>query len=447
MAASLDQIIKVSISQATAAVAQPSFSTALIVGPTDPGWTDSVHVYTSPDELLTDGYDNADPEYIYAQSLYGQTFTPTQFMVGKRLSPVAQIDTLAVTTVSSGHAYSLKLNGITYTYTASGGDTQQAILTALEGFLVASGLVSGNVTGTGGSALLTLTAVNQGQALTYSSIDANLAHVNTIQSVGIAGDLATISAQNDEWYCLLIAAPGDQDILQAAPYIQANEKICLASTSTSAVATGSTTDVGSVLHSAAYDRTGVMYKALDANLGPMAAWAGGQLPQVPGSNNWAWKSLAGIQSDKLTSAQQIACRGVPTAGTKGKCVNIYTSLSGFGVTQVGTMASGQFIDVVIGNDWVKQNIQARLYQSLISSPKIPYTDRGSSILISAVRSVLDEGVINGFIADLDTDAVTAPSVLSVSALQRANRIAPTISFHYRLAGAYNAIVVQGTVTI
>lgn len=450
--ATIDQIVNVSISQQTTAVAQASFSVPLIMGPTSTGWAsdDYVHVYTSAAGMLTDGFISSSPEYIYAQKLMSQTLVPTQFFVGKRGTAVAQVNTLAVNTVTVGAAYTFTLNGISISYTALGGDTQQDILTSLNSAIVSAFTtppVTGVVSGTGSSALLTLTAGVAGDSITYGTPTTNLTLVQTVASKGIASDIASVSAQNDGWYGVCICSATDAEILQAAAYVESVKKILVTSTATAAVGTNATTDVASRLKAAAYKRTALLFSPAAAGTGISAAWLGGQLPAVPGSNTWAFKSLAGVTVDTLTATQINACIGNPLAGTPGKNANIHTSVGGVNITQTGVMASGQYIDITVGIDWLVSKLQTNTYSAMVNATKIPYTDTGVTILLSAVRAAIDEGVANGLIDGASPITVTAPKVLSVPANQRANRIAPTISFGCRLQGAVHAVQISGTVTV
>lgn len=449
----LDQIININISQNTTAVAQASFSIPLIVGPTANGWSDFVHAYSSPAGMLTDGYTTSSPEYVYALEMFEQPLAPTQFLVGKRSTAVAQQSTLAVgTLVATGHDYSFTLNGVLISYTSSS-DTQQSILTALNAaitaaFSPATPPTSGVVTGMGSGALLTLTSTEVGQAFTVSAIDPDLTYVITVPNVGIVTDLQNIIGENNSWYGLVGCAFSDADIVEAAAYIETLKKIYIAISSTSAITTSATTDVASVLKSKSYKRTGLIYTAPSyVAEGKDAAWVGGQLPYTPGANNWAFKTLVGCTPDVLSQSVQAILIGDPVASVPGKNVNIYQTIGGVNITQMGTMAGGQYIDLTVGIDWLQSTIQTNVYSALVNSAKIPYTDKGTGILISAVNAAIQQGVTNGLIDGTQPIVVTAPLVATVPLSQRANRVSPTISFSCTLAGAFNAIVVNGTVTV
>lgn len=451
--AAIDQIIKINISQQTQAVPQASFSIPLIIGPTSTTWgtTDFVHAYFEPSSMLSDGFTTSSPEYIYALELFEQPLTPTEFFVGHRQPAVAEVDTLAVSTLASGHLYEFTLNGLIISYTSSGGDTQQSILTALLADIATvyptNAPVTGVVAGTGSGALLTLTAVNPGAGVSYSAVDANLTLASVTANYGIVNDLQNIIGANNSWYGIAICSNVDYDILQLAGFVETLKKIFLGSSNDSAIASNLSTDLASILKGFSYKRTGLVYSPASFNLGIEAAWLGGQLPQVPGSNNWAFQSLVGIEPDMLSDNAVANIIGDPVAGVQGKNANIYQTVGGKNITQMGTMAGGQYIDITVGIDWLVSTLQTNIYQALTSVAKIPYTDKGVGILLSAVKSAIDQGVVNGLIDGASPISISAPPVLSVPIAQRANRIAPTINFTCRLQGAINAVIVNGTVTV
>jgi hypothetical protein len=264
-----------------------------------------------------------------------------------------------------------------------------------------------------------------------------------------AEDLAAITAANDTWYCLLLAEPSDEDIVTLATQIEGQKKIFLTSSSTAGIATSANDDLASSLKSKGYSRTGLLYTQ-NKNAVAEAAWVGGQLPQTPGSNNWAYKKLAGAAADTLAANQLSQLYGTPIAGVPAKNVNAYTLVGGNPITFPGIMAGGQFIDITIGLDWLQANIQTGVYALLSAVSKVPYTDAGAAMLMSVVRGVMAQGEANGLIDGSDAEypiSVTCPPVSSVSRAQRAARIAPTINFACRLQGAFNSVKVVGNVSV
>jgi Protein of unknown function (DUF3383) len=451
MSGSLGQIIEVNITQETQAVQQPSFSIPLIIGPTMPS-SGIVNTFSSPAGMLTAGYTVDSPEYIYALELFEQALSPTEFLVGQRQAAVEQIDTFTVNTVVSSHSYAFTLNGNVISYTSISTDSYSQIL---NGLLTDIGTVyptnppvTGAITGSGSGTTLTLTSTVAGTAVLYSAIGTDLTHVNTTPNYGIQNDINAIISVSNQWYGMCLTQGTDGDIEQAAALIETLTKIYIAISDTSAIATSSVTDVGSILQGKSYKRTALIYTATgNISEGKDAAWLGGQLPATPGSNNWAFKTLVGCTPDVLTQNQQAILIGDPVAQVAGKNVNIYQTVGGVNITQMGTMAGGTYIDITVGVDWLQSTIQTNIYAYLIQNAKIPYTDIGTGILISAVKAAIDQGVTNGLIDGQSPITITAPSVATVPAAQRAGRVAPTITFSCRLAGAFNAVIVNGTVTV
>lgn len=459
--ATIDTIIEVNVSLAAGGASAPSFGIPLIIGATNAGWSDFVHSYTSPAAMLTDGFTTSSQEYIYAQELYEQPRQPSEFFVGHRTTPVAQVDTIAVNSLTGvpGHVYSFSLDGVLISYTSSGGNVQQDIL---NGLLTAIGVafpsspfvappVTGSVTGTGGSALLHLTSAFPGQGVSYTGVDSELTNLNVTPNNGIADDLNKIIGEDNTWYGIALCSNADNDIIQMAAAVESLKKIFLAVSSDAAIGNNVSTDLLSYLKGKAYKRTGLIFSPGSANKGVEAAWYGNFLPLVPGSYNPAYMTLGGISPDVLTDSQRSVLVGDPVALVPGKNGNIYTTVMGLNITQFGQMVGGQFIDITIGLDWLTANIQVSILNAIYSASqlgkKIPYTDNGSAVFQQAVKAVIDQGVVNGLISGSAPITITAPLVATIPASQRQARLGPPISFTCTLQGAQNSVIVNGTVLI
>ena len=451
----IDQIVAVTITQDTQAVAQDTFSVPLILAKKDPGWpaADLVHTYTSPEGLLTDGFLVTDATYIAALAMYAQTITPTLFKVGRRTNKTLQTWKIypksGAPAPIAGNTYGFDLEGHPLRYTPTGSPSTAAMMQALQTQAVATGLVTAGVGSPDVSGNMTLIATRGGPlSFDFTTVSSTYwANDPPTATPTLASDLAAIEAADSAWYGLVIANPTDTEILTAAAWIEGAKKLFVAASGTAAVASGSTTDVASQLKTSGYNRTAIVYAPNGYAAALDAAWLSSQLAQTPGSNAWAFKSLSGIPVDALTANQVTAVIGSPIAGVAGKNGNVYTSVAGVPITQMGQTASGQYLDITVGLDWLHSQIQTNVYRALTAGAKLPYTDAGTAVLISAVRAALDQGITNGLIDGASENTVTAPTVASVSANQRAQRIAPTISFACRLQGALNAVTIRGTVTV
>jgi hypothetical protein len=442
--ATIDTLIKINITLLTKAVAQASFSIPLIIGPTNVLNPDYVRSYTEPKAMLADGFTLSSPEYIYALELFSQDITPTIFYVGHRSVAVKQIDIITPTAVNT-HLYKVSIGAANYSYTSDADATDLEIVAGLIALINAD---SGCPAIASGTSTLILTAKIAGVGFSTSvNADVNLALVLSVANHGIADDLNNILGQDNTPYGIILCSNDKDDLLQLAAAVEPLKKIAMVVSQDSNIPTSATTDVLSVLKGKAYDRTALVFSPVNNDKGIEAGWMGGQLPQTPGSNNWAYKTIKGCSPDPLSDNARTIIIGVPVEGIDGKNGNVYTTVGGQNVTQMGRMVSGQYIDITIGADWLESTIQTNVYQSLVSLSKIPYTNQGTGILISNVDAAIKQGIVNGLIDGKRPISITAPLVEDTPFAQRANRIAPTISFSCYLAGAFNSVKVSGTVSV
>lgn len=456
-------IVNINISLATLGVTQANFSTPLIVGPTGFTNSDVIRYYSSPAGYLADGHTTSDIEYTYLEEAFEQSVQPGLVAVGKRTSAVNAVDTLAVGTLTVPHDYVVTFNGNPLSYTSSGSDAQQDILTALATQITALPSPFGSygvgytpvVTGTGSGALLTITS-SGGLTQTFTAVDAKLTHAQVTAGNNIDIDLAAILAdpKGNNWYGLCVADGTAYDILESAATIEALTKIFIAASGDSAIATSATTDVLSVLQGKAYTRTALMFSEGSYNLGIDAAWLGLALSQVPGSNTWKFNTLAGISADAYTATQRATLIGSVANGVRsssGKNGNIYETVGNVNITEEGWMVGGQFIDVIVGRDALQAAMEANIFAQLVNNPKIPYTDKGVTIIENQVSQTLQNASDNpggsGFI-DHTSIVITVQPVSSVPANTRAQRILPpgVITFTCRLTGALHFVQINGTIS-
>lgn len=246
-------------------------------------------------------------------------------------------------------------------------------------------------------------------------------------------------AYNDDWYAIMIDSKTSADILAVAAVIQAERRVFGASTADLAVTDpASTDDVGSMLRDGGFDRTFLVYATRAVSEHPEVAWVGGQISAVPGSNTWNFKSGAGVTVDKLSATQ--------VSALDDKNVNYYTRLGGVNMFRTGTTSQGEWIDVIIGLDWVQARLQEQIFFRLATKKKVPMTQEGAAIIEAEIRHVLSQGEQNGLIATAPKYVVRSPEVLNIPEIQRNQRVMGDFFFEFRLAGAVHKVIVRGTVT-
>lgn len=433
---SLDDVVTLTISRSAAAVSRQGFGTMLILGSNATGWnTDVIRSYTKASDMLTDGFSSGNAEYKAALAAFGQAVRPSKVKVGKRASAVAQVNTLTPdTSTQEVQHYIVTIDGTAYDFTSDSSPTAAEVVTGVNALVNGDSACAVAATGT---TTVILTAKKAGIAFDVS-VSANLANVATTPNTGVSTDLSGIQHVDDDWYALVLCSRDDDEIVEAAKWIEAQRKIFVACTSDSAVIAAGTTDVASRLKAKSYARTAYLYSGDQADM-PEAAWLGNLLPLTPGSATYKFKTLAGITVDNLTATQQSVAQA--------KNANVYVPIGGVNITEEGVTADGEFIDVVVGVDWIHANMQADVYQALVDAPKIPYTDRGIGIIEQIIQNRLRLAVVAGILTEDPKPAVTVPLAADVDTGDKAARRLTGVSFTGKLAGAVHAVTITGNVSV
>lgn len=165
----------------------------------------------------------------------------------------------------------------------------------------------------------------------------------------------------------------------------------------------------------------------------------------PGSETWNLKTLNLIEPASLT--------GTDMQNLKDQNINYYTTYAGKNVTPGGKMLGGEWIDVIRFRDWLKNDMQYRLFNLLYTRPKVPYTDEGISLVQNQMLASLMQGQRQGGIAGDEFNeegslipgfTITVPLAANLTAADRASRVLKGCKFHARLAGAIHVIEIHGT---
>nr|MDO8118666.1 DUF3383 family protein [Candidatus Sigynarchaeota archaeon] len=207
----------------------------------------------------------------------------------------------------------------------------------------------------------------------------------------------------------------------------------------------STTDVAAVLEDEERERTSVIFNEDNTDYIDGCLMGRG-FPYAPGSITYKFKTLSGpVASTTLTGTERNAILD--------KNCNLYSYIAGVNMMEEGTMASGEFIDIIIGIDYLRARMAENIFGKLVNLPKVPYTDAGVAIIEAEIRAVLENAIKIGIIAPApelfngkDYD-VSAPKVADVSDNDKANRLLPDVTWQARLAGAIHKVIVVGHVQV
>ena len=200
------------------------------------------------------------------------------------------------------------------------------------------------------------------------------------------------------------------------------------------------TDLASVLKLANRNRSAVIWHATPTGGAdyPDAAWMGEGFPYEPGTSTWAYKTLNGVTPDTLLASQETAL--------KGKNCNYYMTVGGVSITQEGKVASGEYIDIIIGTDWIEARLRESVYSALENNRKIPYDDTGIAMIEGLVKGVLNEAASKG-ILQADSIAVTVPKYADIPQADKLARKLPDVKFSALYQGAIHSVTINGTISV
>lgn len=252
--------------------------------------------------------------------------------------------------------------------------------------------------------------------------------------------LDSLRETDDAWYAFCISSRVDADLNAAGTWANSNGKFFFGS----AVAV-------TALGSRSVDREAYLIHT-DAASYPECAWVGRCLPADPGSITWKWKVFSGQVASTFTATQLNAIR---TAHG-----NALQSQAGVIFTNEGMTSSGKYIDVIMGRDWIEDQLRTDLLSLFINNNSIPYDDSGIAMVEGVVRGVLKRAGDNGVIAKAISAAdmlqsddkvymyrVTVPQRSDTSTNDRATRTLSDVKFAYTVAGAIHEVEVTGTISV
>ncbi len=177
------------------------------------------------------------------------------------------------------------------------------------------------------------------------------------------------------------------------------------------------------------------------------AWMAKCFGYDPGTETWHLKELATVVPSALSTDEK--------EQLEKDHINRFLRYGGCNCTIGGTMLSGEWIDVIRFRDWLKAEMQIRVFNVMKVNRKVPFTDSGIGLIEGAIESVLKEGQDIGGIAqtEYNTDdekipgyQVTVPRASDLTEAQRKSRKLTGCRYTARLAGAIHAVEIEGFLT-
>lgn len=424
----IDDVVNITVSLSAAGPTREGFGEPLIAAYTSV-FSGRTMEFSSLSEMISAGFSATDPAYLAATKVKSQTPSPPKFKVGRRGLSYTQTLKLTALSTSATDTYAFSVGGKAVSVASTGVPaTDAATLATAVTALSISGLTATH-TSTNSFFTITMTA---GKLVDVVMDTAHLALVDQTADPGIATDLAAILVADSDWYGLCLDSNSPAEVGAAMAWCEANGKLGAFNCSDTAIADpASTTDIAYTSKAAAYARSFGLFSQSQLLSYSAAAWLGRNLPLTPGSENWAFKTLAGVTADRLSGGQVHA--------VENKNWSVYTPLLGVNCTQFGKTPSGEWIDITRFSDWVKNEMQVQILGLLLNNNKIPFTDAGIDTIRATMLGVLHTGVDVGGLASSPAPTVSLPAASSVDSVNKANRNVPNVSAGGTLAGAINSL--------
>lgn len=443
--ADIEQIIDVQISRQTTAVTQAGFGIGMFLG-LHKRFNERAVSYANTAAMTTAGFEATDKEFIAASVYFGQNPAPVSIVIGRQTTSDVQVITFEAA-AAAGVVFTITIDDNSggpeiFTYTSSGVETSAQTAAGMELLVNASGTLAITMDDSAADGTATLTpdvALTPYTLKLTSNITVSLATTETLT------DALTAVSQVADYYGVMCYSHLEADILEVATFAAGNKKLHGYSTADAVAKTTAITGIMGQLKDLSRERSFGMWDEEagiaqgDATEYPEAAWMGDRFPHAPGSATWMFKTLDGISVDSLADTE--------STNIRNKNGNTYELIAGVNITREGKVASGEFIDVIRGVDWLESRMEERIFSRFVNLPKIPFTNAGIAIIEAEVRAQLQEAVEAGVLDGEQPITVTSPKISSISANDRANRILPAITFEAKLAGAIHNATVKGTVTV
>lgn len=444
--APVNEIVNVQISRGSVNVSQVGFGTILILGG-NANFVERVQYFSDADSVadaMLSGVSSL--EYKAASAVFAQNPSCTRVAIGHRGSTV--VATLGGTL--TGGTISYTVNGVTgsVSYTTDIATTLGLLATAIQA-------IDGIATASVNSPAVTITPDAHaviGISLVVHGAGGNTGAFTyaTTETETIAVALPDIEEAQPDWYGLILTSRNTTDVSSAAAWTEsANMKVFVtASSDSNLLSSGDTTSIGYLFKNLGYLKTQVRYSAKAATEYPDAALLGKILPYNPGSYTTAFKSLADVSTDLLTTDQRTAAFA--------KNVDVYEYVGGVNITRNGKVAEGEYLDVMIFVDWLTARCTEAVYSILVSNLKVPYTDSGIASVENALTQPLKAGQNAGGISPEAYDDqkkqiggfyIVTPRLQDVPSADKATRTLNNVKFVAFLAGAIHVVQIQGTVTL
>ena len=190
---------------------------------------------------------------------------------------------------------------------------------------------------------------------------------------------------------------------------------------------------------------------------PDASYTGNVAPFYPKNVTWKFKRPQDGNAPTSAGTKLISLPKLKESERNAldeNHVNYLTEEYKHQYVKEGVCLNGEFIDVVIGGDWIAKRMRDLLYDILLENDNINYGDDGFGLVATAVLQALSEAADaehNIIARDPDSKSgiftVTIPKWSESTDEQRRNRIMPDILWEAQLAGAVHQVKSKGALRV
>ena len=424
---SVSRVVSINVNLSPSGTQVPSLNTFMIAGSSDViDTTSRVRVYQSLAGVAAD-FGTSAAEYAAAALWFGQTPAPSQLTIG-RWAQTATAGRVVGTALSAAQQQIANFTTVTnggFKIAVDGGALTNVTGISLAGVTNLNGVASAinaaltsatvGATATWDGSRFTIKSATTGTTSSVSTLAAPTAgtalgplmHLDSASLPVVANGVAPESAvaaiavldSAASFYGFTFAATlVDADVLALAGYAQGAVSLTPHTYWPTLQGAGvldpaSTTDVAYLLNAGGFYRTMAMYSSTNAYAGvSLAAKAlSVDYTQANSTITLKFKTLPGVVPENLSLTA--------TNAVEAKGCNVYaTYLNGASIAEQGAAEGSYYIDEITGTDWLAIALQTAGFNALLTSPKVPQTDAGMSVLAAVYEGVCVQGVTNGLMA-------------------------------------------------
>lgn len=190
-----------------------------------------------------------------------------------------------------------------------------------------------------------------------------------------------------------------------------------------------------------------------------AAISGKMLPLDAGSRTWDMQILSGVIVDGRGASTATVLTDTEKGFLADKNANWFAQIAGNNATSGpkpgggGKLASGRYIDVQRGADWLEANLQADLVQLILNKGgALGYDADGFQNVEATIKTRLDEGLDKGFLTPFVSGpyagqnyAVIMPNLGTIPSADKTARLLSDIEIYALIRGKIHNL--EATITL